>query len=381
MTFRIALLTLSLSFILNGCAAGGLFGVSVEAEQAKTEPPNSVNVFITVNDGRDPVASLSESDFKLYENDLLLDNHDVRLHLLPTDSMAAGLTILLLDISGSPDEAELNRIERGATHFVEKVTVTQPVTVVAFDGNPRPREVARFSKVAQATERSVPSLWPFLSKDSSRDLNGAILSAIKGAKAELKRRNMDAQFGTIVTLLRGPDLAGRTSEKDAQNAIYGSGFEFYSLSPEGIKIGNLADIGKTERFEFATIDTMPMTFQDLGMRVRSAWNSHYLLSYCSPSRAGERKLKIAIEYDGAGGGKKRGSAKSGFDSTGFAGGCGVEPAEVVIDPTAPPAESTIPPTNTSASESSKVRQIQQKPLTSADEPDEVVAPPSTGKYE
>lgn len=375
MTIRRLLLTLSLSFVLAGCGSGGLFGVSVTADKAKTEPPNTVHVFITVNDGSDPVDSLSESNFKLYENDLLLDNRAVRLHLLPTDSMAAGLTILLLDLSGSPDEAELNRIERGATHFVEKVTVTQPVTVVAFDGSARPREVARFSKVEQATERAVPSLEPFLSQDSSRDLNSAIVSAIKGATAELKKRKSNTHFGTIVTLLRGPDLAGRTSDKDAQNAIYESGFEFYSLSPEGTKIGNLADIGKNKRFAFATFDTMPMTFQDVGARVRSAWNSHYLLNYCSPSRAGERKLKIAVEYEGEGGGKKKGSARSGFDSTGFVGGCGTQAAE--------PALSENPPTGSTANEVNTGKKPQKAaPLAGPiEETEEVVAPPSSGKYE
>lgn len=346
-------LLVAISLGVSGCGFGGLFGLTVHTQKTIARPPANVQVIVNVADGKQPVSQLAEHNFDVYENDLHLDRDQIGLRLLPKDSLTAGMTVLLLDVSGSPDENTLRRIERGATHFVERVSVTQSVTVVAFDGSPRPREVARFSKVEQATERAVPSLTPFLSQDRSRDLHGAMLSAIKGVQLELAKTKKEAVFGTIVTVLHGPDLAGRTSEATLRQAIFASGYDFYSLSPEGASFDGLSLAGHTKRYDFATIDTLPMQLTDIGAHVRGMFNSHYVLSYCSPARAGERKLKVVVNYTDPT--KQRGSTKSKFDATGFVGGC---------DQTSPKPASAVAPVATEAN---------------AEDP--VIAPPDSGNYE
>src|SRR6187551_1173906 len=145
MNLKSMMMLLCLSSALSGC------GTAVNTQATVTRAPNEVNVIVTVKDGDEPVADLSEVNFEIYENDLQLDKEEIGLQLVAKDSLTAGLTVLLLDLSGAPDDATLRRFERGASHFIEKVSVTQPVLVVAFDGSPRPREVARFSKVDRAT--------------------------------------------------------------------------------------------------------------------------------------------------------------------------------------------------------------------------------------
>ena len=363
-----------LALVLSGCGMGGIFGLGVHTQKTVVRPPSDVQVILTVSNGSQPVDHLAEHNFKIYENDLLLDRNEIGLRLLPKTSMTAGFTVLLVDVSGQPDESALRRIERGATHLVEKISVTQPVAVVVFDGSARPREVARFSQVERATVRPVPSLKPFLSGDQSRDVNGALLSVVRGVQLELTKTKKEAQFGTIITLLQGPDLAGRTDEGAVRKAIFESGYTFISVAPKGASIEGLSLIGHTRQYEFDTMDTLPMQLSDVGMHVRALFNSHYVLSYCSPGRAGERKLKVVVKSERDSGMNQRGSTKTKFSAQGFVGGCteGGAPKLVKLTPTpaappaaAPPASTDSAPTASDAGEQEEV----------------IVPPPSSGKYE
>lgn len=342
----VLVLALLLTVLLGACGRPVLgvsvFGASASTDKVVAKASSDVTAFVSVKDAGDPVASLSVDNFEIYENKVLLSHKEIGLKLLPRNPLAAGHTIVLLDLSGTPDEKELKRINRGAAHFVEKVSTTQSVTVVAFDGSERAREVARFARVETSTKRDLPDLAPFLSKDTSRDLHSALLSAIKGLTSSLQEQNGEVQFGTIVTLVRGPDLAGRKTVKEVRSAIYDSGYEFYSIAPEDLKFDLLGTLGKEKSFTYPTIDTLPMRFQDLGMRVRTAWQSHYVLSYCSPGRAGTRKLKIKVNFESESGAKRTASTSGSFDSTGFQAGCGAKAPES--------AESGSPPTQAAESD-------------------------------
>jgi len=370
-----------------------LSGAKVETNNTIAKPPSDVTVYVSVKDSGKPVGHLSADNFHIYENDVLLSESEIGLRLLSRDTVAAGFTVLLLDLSGAPSAQELARIGRGAAHFVQKVSTTQPVTVVAFDGSPRAREVARFSRVEQSTKRDMPSLKPFLTKDTSRDLNSALSSALKGLETSLKSQKGEVHYGTLVTLVRGPDLAGRTSDKDVVSQMAASGYEFYSLSPEDVKFKTLNDIGKTERFTYSSIDTLPMRFQDLGIRVRSAWQSHYLISYCTPARAGTRKVKVKVTFDSESGAKRSASTKSEFDATGFEAGCALPGAASSTSPSGDPSP---PSAGAETSDSPSPAQTPPEPKAtpkkspaknpSGSEPppaedESVVAPPPSGKYE
>ena len=391
------MVTVCLSNLLGGCGTS-LLGMGADIAMNKTvaKPPSDVTVYVSVEDSGDPVGYLSADNFEIYENEVLLQPDEVGLRLLSRNSAAAGHTILLLDLSGAPDEKELKRINRGAAHFVEKVSTTQSVTVVAFDGTDRAREVARFSRVETSTQRPLPELAAFLTKDTSRDLNSALLAAVKGLAASLAEQKRDVPYGTIVTFVRGPDLAGRKTDAEVRKAISDSGYEFYSIAPEGLKFDLLGTIGKDERFTYGSIDTLPMRFQDLGMRVRSSWQSHYLISYCSPARAGIRKLKVKVTYESESGARRSASTKTKFDAVGFQAGC----APKRKDDTAPTSQ----PTEGSASEDTAVEETEdgeQEPsgkksekkrrspdggpastnAQSGEGDDRVVAPPATENYE
>jgi hypothetical protein len=69
-------------------------------------------------------------------------------------------------------------------------------------------------------------------------------------------------------------------------------------------------------------------FGDIGARVAARTRSYYLLSYCSPARAGKHEVRIEAVFKGSqDGGDHKGSLRSDFDATGFLPGC---------DPNVPP---------------------------------------------
>lgn len=308
------------TFSLAGCSA--LSGVSVKTQKTLAKSPGNVLIYISVEDGGEPIDYLSAGNFDIYENGLLLDRAGINLELLPRDAAADGHTVLLLDLSGNIDEKDLARMSRGAAQLVEKVTTTQAVTVLVFDGSPETRLVARFPQVETAEKRPLPDLTPFVSGDASRNLNGGIIDAIAVLGVELAGSAKPVQVGTLITLVRGPDLAGRKSDDDVYRAVDQSDYRFFAVHPKGTEVATLSSLGREGNVAYDTIDTLPLTLQELGMQVRKAWGRHYLVSYCSPARGGMRDVEVAVKYTNSHGDQRSGKARTGFDSTGFAAGCG-----------------------------------------------------------
>lgn len=361
------LLLLSLSLSTASCGMH-LFGAELKTAKTEATAPGEVTVYVSVRDGDDPVGYLNKGDFKVYENGVPLDSDKVGLRLLPRDQIAVGHTILLLDLSDAPSPQELQRISGGAAQFVEKVTTTQAVTVLAFDGSERPKEVASYAQVSTPTKRPLPPLAPFLSEDTSRDLNGALNAAISGLSKQLQGQKA-IQYGTVVSLVRGPDLAGRLSNKELKAAIGNSSFQFFAIAPEGTNFGTLADIAGEKLFRYDSLETLPLRFQDLGMRVRAAWESHYLIYYCSPARAGKRELRVEIEFQNEAGVNRKASSNSEFSADGFTSGCQSDPG---------PSRGNSPRHNLSST-STSLEKNDSSPKNA--EEGTVVAPPSGSNYE
>src|ERR1019366_9793435 len=70
-------------------------------------------------------------------------------------------------------------------------------------------------------------------------------------------------------------------------------------------------------------------FDDVGVKVDARTKSYYLLSYCSPSRAGKHEVRSeAVVKNGPNDSEQSGSLTDAFDATGFMPGC---------DPNTPPS--------------------------------------------
>ena len=383
------LLLLWIALLLEGC--GILSGVRVETAGVSAKPPSDVAVYVAVEQDGQPVDYLDEGNFFVYENDVLLSGPEVGLRLHPRDETAHGHTVLLLDLSSNPNKQLLARLGRGAAHFVEKVSVTQGVTVLGFDGSPKIRKIGTYNQVVEPTARPLPDLAEFASGDASRDLYGGVLGALAILDEELKKSGKAIRLGTLVVHTQGPDLAGRKSEEEFAKALSASAVEHYAIVPDEASISVIGKLSEDGLFHYASFDELPLRFQDMGMLVRKAWGRYYSLSYCSPARAGTRQLDIVVRYSDAEGVNRSGSGSVEFHADGFSAGCKSKGAERPrIDEKAAPSEATSAgPAELSdqrpAPDAKKPAHAETSPSPSpapepATPPREVVAPPTSGKY-
>lgn len=392
MSRRFLLLCLSLfsSLFFSGC---GLFsGVGVKTVHLQTEPPSRVTIYVSVDQHGDPIDFLDASNFSLYETDVLLDSKEIGLELSSPETIAVGHVALLVDLSGLWEPSDLAKLERGVAHFVEKVTTTQAVTLLGFDGSEKVHAIASFPRVAQAQERAI-SLGAYVRDDNSRDLNGSVIQAIERLQKELSDSPQPVKLGTVVVFTRGPDLAGRKPDADVYAAVLDAGYDHFSLTPADTSFSTLGTLGKEEHFEYQNAADLPLRFLDLGMRVRKGWRRHYLLSYCSPARAGERTVTIKVRYADEDGAQRSGSGSGDFSADGFSAGCkgrGVSKARFDTatpaaeelpaqpEPTTEPTAAPEPAAATPPKKKKPAESRPQPPQRSSD--DDVVAPPSSGKY-
>ncbi|HSC85721.1 MAG TPA: hypothetical protein VLC09_00540 [Polyangiaceae bacterium] len=393
------ILLLGALLLLVGCG-----GVQVEATHIHAVPPSNVEIYVSVQDDGRPIDYLEDSSFEIYENDVLLQSADVGLRLLPRDSKAIGHTVLLLDLSGQGDEAYLTKLRRGAEHLGEKVSVTQGVTVLAFDGTPGVRTVATWPRVRESTLRELPDLTSFRSGDTSRDLFGGVLEAMAVLKHQMAQASQPVKLGTLIVLSLGPDLAGRRKEHEIYQALSESKAAHYLVTPNEVEIPQAAMLGEDGHYTYANIDELALRLQDLGMLVRKSWGRHYLLAYCSPARAGTREVTIQVRYDDPDGAGRSASGSTEFVADGFRAGCqlpskslasqlmeGGEPQTAAEPPPPTPNESVAPPATTigkkkPAPASKPAPKSEPKPKPAEPKPTEpapseqVIAPPTSGKY-
>ena len=316
---------LPLLALLWPCAACSLFNrVHVEPVASSFQRPSNVAAYVAVTDGDEPVTELQPESFKIYENGQLLASEDSRQALLPKELAAYHHTVLLVDMSGeqSADDA----LARAAGSFVETVRRTQPVSVFVFDGGPSLRFVADFSKSPDGAAADLHALAKMGSSDASRNLNGAVRSGLKELDSRLSQQRRTVKVGTLVVFTRGPDLAGRVPDSDAEKALDETKDNVIALSIAEQAGPALDQIGKNGTVKAQNADSIGPAFEEAAAKARAVYDKHYLLAYCSPARGGTRRLTVEVNYRDAKGDEKHGSFNQDFDASGFGPGC--NPASV-----------------------------------------------------
>jgi hypothetical protein len=354
------------------------------------EQPGLVSVYLSVEKSGVAVDYLNEGNFTIYENDVALGK-EVGLRLLSRDQYVDGHTILLLDVSGAPEAEYLKRLTRGASHFVEKVSTTQGVTVAIFDGSPKIKRIGAFPRVPTPTERPVPDLAQFASADPSRDLNGSLIAAVKVISEELSHSAKPVKVGTLVVLSRGADLAGRKSDDDVQAALTGGRLDRFLLVPDAVDFSTKGLLSSNGAVTYKSLDELPIRLSELGMKVRKSWGKYYFVAYCSPARAGSRTLKIELKFDDTDGDPVVSSVETNFTADGFSGGCAVPRSKAAEEPlvaTVQPSEAAtaVPIANDQPPPPKKPRPVKKlseppAPTATPPAPDEKVVAPKSGKYD
>jgi hypothetical protein len=114
----------------------------------------------------------------------------------------------------------------------------------------------------------------------------------------------------------GTDRAHRASPEDVTRALDGAGFETYVIGVgQEVDKGQLSRIGRSGTFASQSHTDIQKGFDEVGARIEASSKRYYLLSYCSPSRAGEHDVEIEAVARGTSGRLRYRFNASGFGPT------------------------------------------------------------------
>ncbi len=330
-TFHIVLATV-LSFFLGGCASSLM---TVESKGIAVRKPSNVTAYFAVSEQDRPITDLTADDFEIYEDGTLVPANLSGQVLLDKDIAGAHRTVVLVDYSAATDEEIRSELASALAFFVESVRKTQPVLVYAFDGREELRLVADLPKQALPSDPEKRFFQKLLPADTSRNLNGAIIEGIEKLDRAYERSGSPLRAGTLVVFSGGPDLAGRATDAAVRAAMNASDYTILTVG-----IGDSAPLlrryGRDGFVDGHSAETVSMAFEEAGHLVEADYDRHYLLSYCSPARAGTRQLRIDVVQSDVG---AVGSGHFGaIAADGFTEGCDAKAPPRAKTTVAVPAE-------------------------------------------
>jgi hypothetical protein len=318
----------ALLLVLAGSGCASLQLTTIKTAQQR---PSNVAVYFKVQDASgDPVSNLTAEKFRIYEDDQLVSQYESKQTIANPEVAAAHYTLLLVDMSGSVTESgSVDTLVQAVTTFTDRVEKQQKVGIYAFDGGPDLYPIVPFTDQPGSAKAGAQQLASFKGKDPSTNLNGAVVKALDELDTALGHAAQPMKFGTLVVFTDGTDRANRVPSAQMKQHVDEKPFDVFAIGLGGeILEPQLQDLGKSGTAMAADKNAIVKAFDMVGSKVEARTKSYYLLSYCSPSRAGKHQVRVEAVV---GGGEKReetGSLRSDFDATGFAPGC---------DPSAPPS--------------------------------------------
>lgn len=280
--------------------------------------PNNVWVFFTVEKGGEPVAALSVSDFEIYEDDQLVSKFESNQVIQNPEVAAVMYTMLLLDVSGSVTESgQSGALVDAAQVFSERVGKSQKVGVYAFDGDERLHPVVPFTEAKGSVQGGLNGLRTYQPKDPSTNLHGAVVAALTELKKELDKDPRPLKFGTLVVFSDGTDRAARVSREEMLEEMSKPDYDHYELFAIGLgaemERAKLDEIGRDGTELASNQAKVQDAFERVAERIESHMKRFYLLSYCTPARKGEHRVRIVASKPEVG----SGALEYTFNADGF----------------------------------------------------------------
>ena len=306
-------LMLGLCAVLSASAGCGL---KLQLVDHSVKKPSNVAVYFTVETHDNmPVANLTPQDFVIYEDRQPVSALESKQTILQPEVAAIHYTLLLVDMSGSVvDSGDMPKLIQAASSFGDRVGTYQKVAVYSFDGSPHLTPVVGFGGNVRSGIASLATRRP---RDPSTNLNGAVIEGLRVLSHEMEHGPVPLRFGTLVVFTDGTDRAHRASADDVSRALDGAGIESYVIGAgQEVDRSQLSRIGRQGTFASQNPADVQKGFDEIAARIEAASRRYYLLSYCSPSRAGEHEVEI--EAKGAG---SSGRLNYRFNAEGFGPNC------------------------------------------------------------
>jgi hypothetical protein len=313
-----ALLIVFAAWLELGCAF--FASTKVEHVASSVDKPSNVAFYVAVSDKGEPVPDLLAGNFKIFENDQQVASEQVGLALLDRGVAAQHRLLLLLDLGGAPSEELKSELAAAVSGFLDKVRPTQSVTVYAFDGGQSLRLIGEFPQSVE-TGADLSAIASYTPSDPSRNLNGAVESAVDQLKRRISQGGKPVRVGTLVVLARGPDVAARIPSEQLSEKLDTLESDLFSIGIGAKAEPFVEDLGRDGVVLAQSEQTLGIAFDEMGTKVVKAAQRYYLISYCSPSRAGVRRTRLEVHFTTLEGDEKTASIERDFDSTGFGPGC------------------------------------------------------------
>jgi hypothetical protein len=356
---------------LSGCnlVSGG---VKVEPVAVSAQKPGNVALYVAVSKHGNGVLGLKEEDFKVYENGVPLDNEQIQLKLLSTNAQTSRHAAVLVDMSKALKREERKSLADALRPFIVRLRQREPVSLYAFDGAEKVHLVQEYAQDARAEpdekDTSMERLLSFSRKDASTSLYSAVIDGSEKLSASLAAEGRPVENGTLIVVALNPDSAGRVEESKLRDFVDESPHHIFLMTVgTTASTGDLNFIGKTGGTRAGSAMTMSAPLNDIANAVDDELFRNYLVSYCSPGRAGKRDLKLEVTTRDAQGKQSVGSYSTFIDAEGFGPGCdpAAAPRFVVAKPK--------PTTTTAVASNSKPAGSKAKPAVAPKEPKENAA--------
>jgi hypothetical protein len=374
-----AIAALSVLPLVLTSACGGL---QLQTIKTAEQRPSNVAVYFKVQmRSGEPVGGLSASEFRIYEDRQLVSQYESKQTIVNPEVAAAHYTLLLVDMSGSVTESgAIDTLIQAAGTFTDRVEKQEKVGVYAFAGDSELYPIVPFTDQAASAKSGLGQLATFKPKDPSTNLNGAVVKALDQLDISLGRAQQPLKFGTLVVFTDGTDRASRVTAEAMEQHVREKPFDVFAIGLGGeIKPSELAAIGKNGTALAADGHAVVKAFDDIGAKVEGRTRSYYLLSYCSPARAGMHQVRIeAVLKNAQGNSEQTGSVDSTFDATGFGPGCdpNTPPSfDVTRGDALAPAKAPPPPESPKPKESKKETRPAPRPPSTPPQPTSNGEPP------
>lgn len=297
---------------------GPCSSLDLEVVDDASAAPANVAAKVRVScDGRALGRRLDPSAFEISEEGEVLSAYEAERVISPVSRDASEVVLLALDLSGSVTRSGLrDELVLATRQLVAALDPQQEVGIFGFDGRAELVPFTGFTAERAALEKALDRVAEAPTVDDSTNLFGAVVDAVERLDEEVDLRG-GLTHGTLVVFTDGTDRAGRTSRRDLENTMLSTDHAAFAIGV-GAEIDEeiLETIGHTAHVVARDASALGPAFADIGDKVRAAAETDYLVSYCSPARAGSRTLGITVRQ-----GDLEDDVSISFQADGFGPGC------------------------------------------------------------
>lgn len=308
----------------------GCDALSVDVVDRAIAAPANVATLVRVTDchGAALGAVLPESAFTLAEDGRVLSPFEAARTVRPAERQLVLRTLVALDLSGSIVRSGLRpAMIEGARHLVRSLGPEHQVAIFGFDGRRDLVPFTTFTSDRGALEAALDEASSAELVDDSTNLNGAVVDAlgVLDRAVEVDSDGVETvAHGALVVFTDGQDLAGRVGADVAKRALDETSHSTFAIGlGQDVDDGLLATLGRTGHVRAKDADAVVEAFDEVGVELVARAQANYVVSYCSPARAGTRRLDVTVEHGGL-----RGGVSLDFDAAGFGAGCTPERARL-----------------------------------------------------